>query len=104
MLTLSRSIIVPFLQFSPRRDLRETAFRAWVARGENGGATDNRAIVAEILALRAEQARLLGYPDYAGFKLEPQMAKTPEAVRDLLMAVWTPARAQAKADALRSPR
>ena len=101
VLTLSRSILVPFLQFSPRRDLRETAFRAWVARGENGGATDNRAIVAEILALRAEQARLLGYPDYASFKLEPQMAKTPEAVRDLLMAVWTPARAQANADALR---
>ena len=53
LLTLSRSIVVPFLQLSPRRDLRETAFKAWVARGDNGGATDNRAIVAEILALRA---------------------------------------------------
>ncbi len=99
VLTLSRSIVVPFLQFSPRRDLREAAFRAWAARGENGGATDNRAIVAEILALRAEQARLLGYPDFAAFKLEPQMARTPEAVRELLMAVWAPARAQAEADA-----
>ena len=101
LLTLSRSIVVPFLQFSPRRDLREAAFKAWVARGENGGVTDNRAIVAEILALRGEQARLLGYPDFASFKLEPQMARTPEAVRDLLMAVWTPARAQAEADAAR---
>lgn len=97
-LTLSRSVIVPFLQFSPRRDLREKAFRAWVARGETGGDTDNRAIVAEILALRAEQAKLLGYADFASFKLEPSMAKTPEAVRDLLMAVWAPARAQAEAD------
>ena len=101
VLTLSRSLIVPFLQFSPRRDLRETAFQAWVARGENGGATDNRAIVAETLALREERARLLGYPDFASFKLEPEMARTPEAVRDLLMAVWAPARAQAEADAAR---
>ena len=64
-MTLSRSLIVPFLQFSPRRDLRETAFRAWVARGANGGDTDNRAIVAETLALREERARLLGYADFA---------------------------------------
>jgi peptidyl-dipeptidase Dcp len=101
VVTLSRSVIVPFLQFSPRRDLRERAFRAWAARGENPGATDNRAIVGEILKLREEQAQLLGYPDFASFKLEPQMAKTPDAVRDLLMAVWSPARAQAEADAVR---
>ena len=98
-MTLSRSLIVPFLQFSPRRDLREKAFRAWVARGENGGATDNRAVVAETLALREERARLLGYPDFASYKLEPEMAGTPGAVRDLLMAVWAPARARAEADA-----
>jgi peptidyl-dipeptidase Dcp len=61
VVTLSRSLIVPFLQFSPRRDLRERAWRAWTARGMNGGATDNRAIAAEILALREERARLLGY-------------------------------------------
>jgi peptidyl-dipeptidase Dcp len=98
-LTLARSLIVPFLQFSPRRDLRETAFRAWVARGANGGATDNRAIAAEILKLREERARLLGYPSFAAYKLEPEMAKTPQAVRELLMAVWTPAKARAEADA-----
>jgi peptidyl-dipeptidase Dcp len=99
VLTLSRSIIVPFLQFSPRRDLREKAYGAWVARGANGGETDNRAIAAEILALRTERARLLGYDSFADYKLETEMAKTPGAVRDLLMAVWDPAKARALADA-----
>ncbi|MBF9029106.1 peptidase M3 [Rhodobacterales bacterium HKCCE3408] len=99
VVTLSRSLIVPFLQFSPRRDLRETAWRAWTSRGEMGGATDNRAIAAEILALREERAKLLGYDSFAAYKLEPEMAGTPAAVRDLLMQVWTPARAQAEADA-----
>ena len=99
VVTLSRSLIVPFLQFSSRRDLRERAFSAWAARGAGGGATDNRAVAAETLALRAERAELLGYDSFAAFKLETEMAKTPEAVRDLLMAVWAPARARAEADA-----
>lgn len=98
VVTLNRSLIVPLLQFSPNRALREKAYEAWAARGANGGETDNRAIAAEILALRAERAQLLGYADFAGFKLEPEMAKTPEAVRDLLMRVWQPARAKALAD------
>lgn len=98
VLTLNRSLIVPFLQYSTRRDLRETAWRAWAARGETGGATDNRGIAAEILALRHERARLLGYADFASFKLEPEMAGTPEAVRALLMQVWEPARARAAED------
>jgi len=98
-ITLSRSLIVPFLQYSPRRDLRETAFAAWIARGANDGPTDNRAIVAEILALRHERAQLLGYDDFASFKLETEMAGTPDAVRDLLMRVWAPALTQARADA-----
>ncbi|MGA9410640.1 MAG: M3 family metallopeptidase [Roseobacter sp.] len=101
VVTLSRSLIVPFLQFSPRRDLRKTAFEAWAARGANGGATDNRDIAAEILALREERAKLLGYDSFAAYKLETEMAKTPEAVRDLLMAVWAPARRQAEEDAVR---
>ena len=101
VVTLSRSLIVPFLQFSPRRDLREKAYLAWVARGANGGETDNRAIVTEMLALREERARLLGFPNFAAFKLETEMAKTPGAVRDLLSAVWIPARARAEADAAR---
>ena len=99
VVTLSRSIIVPFLQFSPRRDLREKAYTAWVSRGANGGETDNREIAAEILSLRAERANLLGYDSFADYKLETEMAGTPGAVRDLLMQVWEPAKASAEADA-----
>ena len=99
VVTLSRSIIVPFLQFSMRRDLREVAYKAWGARGANGGDKDNRDITAEILALRSERAQLLGYANFAEYKLETEMAKTPQAVRDLLMAVWEPAKAQANSDA-----
>lgn len=99
VITLSRSLITPFLQFSPRRDLREVAWRAYVARGANGGETDNRAISAEILSLRAERAALLGYDSFAAYKLETEMAGNPQAVRNLLMDVWLPARAQAEADA-----
>jgi peptidyl-dipeptidase Dcp len=99
VVTLSRSLIVPFLQFSTRRDLRERAFRAWVARGANGGETDNRAIAAETLALRQERAQLLGHADFAAYKLETEMAGSPDRVRALLMRVWAPARAQAEADA-----
>ncbi|MFG6567940.1 M3 family metallopeptidase [Sulfitobacter sp. 1A13679] len=99
VVTLSRSLITPFLQFSDRRDLREKAFRAWEARGANGGETDNREIAAETLALRKERAALLGYDNFAAYKLETEMAKTPAAVRDLLMSVWKPAKAQADADA-----
>ncbi|SPH16912.1 Dipeptidyl carboxypeptidase [Defluviimonas aquaemixtae] len=99
VLTLNRSLIVPFLQFSTRRDLREKAFKAWLARGANGGETDNRGLAAEILKLREERAKLLGYESFAAYKLEPEMAKTPGAVRDLLMQVWKPARARAEDDA-----
>ena len=99
VVTLSRSLITPFLQFSARRDLREQAYAAFVARGANGGETDNRAIAAETLALRQERATLLGYDDFASFKLETEMAKTPDAVRNLLMQVWEPAKAAANADA-----
>ena len=77
-----------FLQFSARRDLREKAFQAWIARGENGGATDNRDLIAEMVALRAERARLLGFANFADYRLDDQMAKTPQAVRKLLDEVW----------------
>jgi peptidyl-dipeptidase Dcp len=103
-ITLSRSSIEPFLQFSTRRDLREKAFRAWAARGENDGPTDNRAVAAETIRLRAERAALLGFDSYAHFRLDNTMAKTPQAALDLLHSVWTPARAQAlrEADALQA--
>ena len=102
--TLARSSIEPFLQFSARRDLREEAFNAWVRRGENGGASDNRRIAAEIIGLRAEFAKLLGYKTYADYSLADTMAKSPEAVRDLLNAVWKPAldRAAEERDALQA--
>ena len=78
--TLSRSIVEPFLTFSPRADLRDKAYEAFIRRGENGGDTDNVAIVKETLALRAEKAKLLGYESYAALKLDDTMAKTPQAV------------------------
>jgi peptidyl-dipeptidase Dcp len=99
VITLSRSSVEPFLQFSSRRDLRETAFKAWAARGENGGATDNRAIIAEMMKLRAERAALLGYETFADYRLEDTMAKTPAAALGLLHAVWEPAREKAMRDA-----
>ena len=68
LLTLSRSLIVPFLQYSSRRDLREKAYAAWIRRGENGGSSDNRAIVAEMVRLRAERAALLGFDSFADYK------------------------------------
>ena len=101
VITLSRSLIVPFLQFSDRRDLRERAFNAWITRGATGGQTDNRAIVKEMLALRHERANLLGFDSFAEFRLATEMAKTPAAVRDLLMAVWKPAKKAANRDAAR---
>ncbi len=84
VITLSRSSIEPFLTFSTRRDLREKAFEAWVKRGEFGGPTDNRALISEMISLRAERARLMGYGSYAEFRLADTMAKTPAAVRELL--------------------
>ena len=94
-ISLSRSSIEPFLQFSARRDLREQAFKAWRQRGANGGKTDNRKIVAEILNLRAERSRLLGFKTAADAALEFTMAKRPANVRKLLMDVWAPAKKRA---------
>ncbi len=98
IVTLSRSSAEPFLQFAQRRDLREKVFRAFASRGDNGGATDNKAIIAEMVGLRAERARLLGYADFAHYRLDDAMAKTPTAVRHLLDRVWTRARARAQTD------
>ena len=87
------------MQFSARRDLRETMFRAFVARGAGGGAHDNAAIMRETVELRAERARLLGYASFADYRLADTMAKTPEAALALLNRVWAPARAQALREA-----
>jgi peptidyl-dipeptidase Dcp len=96
--TLSRSSVEPFLQFADRRDLREKVFRAFIMRGDNGGPTDNKAIIAETVKLRAERARLLGFADFAHYRLDDAMAKTPAAVRGLLDTVWVRARGRALAD------
>ncbi|HRD76646.1 MAG TPA: M3 family metallopeptidase [Hyphomicrobiaceae bacterium] len=90
--TLARSSIETFLQFSARADLRAKAFDAWSRRGEMGGASDNREIITETLKLRAERAALLGYPTHAAFSLDDTMAKTPESVDGLLGEVWTAAK------------
>ncbi|MDU0956347.1 MAG: M3 family metallopeptidase, partial [Bradyrhizobium sp.] len=98
IVTLSRSSVEPFLQSSARRDLREKVFKAFTARGDNGNSNDNNAVIGEILALREEAAKIMGFPNFAAYRLEDSMAKTPEAVRGLLERVWKPARAKALAD------
>ena len=96
--TLSRSLVEPFLTFSARRDLRQAAHQAWTARGAHPGPHDNRPLIPEILALRQERARLLGYPSFAEFRLADTMAATPRAVEDLLAEVWEPAKAKSAAE------
>lgn len=98
VVTLSRSSVEPFLQSSARRDLREKVYKAFTARGDNGNAHDNSALILEILKLREERAKLLGSPSFAAYSLEDSMAKTPGNVRGLLERVWVPARAQALKD------
>ena len=94
-ITLARSSVEGFLTFSDRRDLREAAFRAWINRGAGGGATDNAKLLAEIVGLRTEMAKLKGYASYADYQLSDTMAKSPSAVRDLLDRVWPAAKARA---------
>jgi len=91
----TRSSIDPFLTYSERRDLRERAWKMFVGRGD-AGATENNAIIREILKLRAERANLLGYPTHAHWRLENAMAKTPERAMQLMEAVWTPAVARVR--------
>ena len=97
-ITLSRSLVVPFLTHSGRRDLREQAFNAWSRRGENDGAHDNRPVAREILKLRAEQARINGYATFADYALVDRMAGKPDAVAKLLENVWEPAKSKAAAE------
>jgi peptidyl-dipeptidase Dcp len=87
----TRSSIDPFLTYSDRRDLREKAWRMFINRGDNGDAHDNNRIITEILQLRAERAKLLGFPTHAHWRLENSMAKTPERAMQLMEAVWKPA-------------
>ena len=87
----TRSSVEPFLTYSERRDLREKVWRAFVSRGDNGDAHDNKAIIQEIVRLRDERAKLLGYKSHAHWRVEMSMAKTPERAIELMEAVWKPA-------------
>jgi peptidyl-dipeptidase Dcp len=94
-ITLARSSVEPMLQFASDRGLREQLYRAWVSRGDNQNGRNNSAIITEMLALRAERAQLLGYENFAAFKLADSMAGTPQKARALLEEVWEPARRRA---------
>lgn len=94
--TNTRSSIDPFLTYSDQRGLREQVWRRFYARGDNENQHDNKAIITEILRLRAERAKLLGYPTHAHWRLEPSMAKTPEATMDLMMKIWPKAVARVR--------
>jgi peptidyl-dipeptidase Dcp len=97
--TLHKPSLIPFLQFSERRDLREKMFKAYISRGANGNELDNRGLASKMAVLRVERAGLLGYKMHADYVLEKNMAKTPQAVYDFLGKLWTPALARAKAEA-----
>lgn len=91
VITNTRSSVDPFLTYSDNRELREKVWRMFVDRGDNPGAHNNNQLISEILALRAERAKLLGYQTHAHWRLEHTMAKTPERAMELLEAVWRPA-------------
>ncbi len=87
---------IPFLQYCQDRDLREQMYKAYYSRGNNNNQYDNKAIVKEMLTLRLEMAKMLGYETFADYKLVDRMAKTPQAAYDLLMEIWKYAVPQAK--------
>ena len=87
-ITNTRSSVDPFLTYAESRSLREQVWHNFYNRGDNGDQHDNNAIISEILKLRAVRAKLLGYETHAHWRLEPQMAKTPEAAMDLMLKVW----------------
>lgn len=98
VITLSRSLVEPFLTFASRRDLRETAWKAWTSRGEMDPDRDNLKIATDILKLRQKQARLHGYKNFAEYQCVDRMAKTPEKVIELLENVWEKAKVSANSE------
>lgn len=97
--TIDKPSLIPFLQYSERRDLREKMFKAYIYQGDHNDSLDNKNIIKEIVKLRVERANLLGYKTHAHFVLEENMAKTPEAVYEFLNKVWEPALKRAKSEA-----
>lgn len=102
--TLHSPSILPFLTYARDRSLREQIYKAYLARCNNGGETDNNEIVAEMVSLRYEKARLLGYDSYAHYVTSNEMASSPEAVYELLDSIWTPALDKAKTELQRMQR
>ena len=96
IVTNTRSSVDPFLTYAEDRALREKVWRMFVDRGDNADKNDNNSTITEILQLRAERAKLLGYETHAHWRLENAMAKTPERAMELLEAVWTPAVARVR--------
>ena len=94
--TNTRASMDPFLTYADNRKLREQIWKNYYSRGDNGGEHDNNETISAILKLRAERAKLLGYETHAHWRLEPQMAKVPEATMDLMMKVWPKAVARVK--------
>ena len=94
--TLHKPSLIPLLTYSKRRDLREQAYKAYLNRGSNGNESDNRQYVNDFIRLRTEKAHLLGYPSYAAYVTDDEMARTPAAVYALLDQIWTPALERAK--------
>ncbi len=97
--TLSNPSVMPFLQYSAKRDLREKIWRAYMSRGNNGNANDNNEVIKEIVSLRLERANLLGYKTHADFVLEDNMAKNPAGVYGLIDKLWKPSIETAKREA-----
>lgn len=96
--TLQNPSVIPFLQFSANRDLRERIFTEYINRGNNNNDKDNKAVIAKLVPLRLEKAKLMGYATFADFVLEDRMAKNPENVYRLLSDLWEPAIRMAKSE------
>ena len=94
--TLQNPSVMPFLQYSDKRELREKMFNAYINRGNNNNENDNKEVVRDLVAARLAKAKLMGYDDYASFVLEDRMAKSSDKVYQLLDEVWKPALAKAK--------
>src|SRR5690606_37356618 len=92
----TRSSVEPLLTYADDRSVREKAWRMFINRGDNGNANDNNQLISDILKLRTERAKLLGFQNHADWKLSNTMAKTPAAAMKLMMDVWAPAVAQVR--------
>jgi peptidyl-dipeptidase Dcp len=104
LFTIHKPVLIPFLQYSQKRSLREKMFKAYISRGDNNNELDNKQIVSQMIALRIEKAKMLGYKTPAHYVLDDRMARTPENVYGLLNQLWKPAvkRARQEADAMQA--